>query len=470
MIRKVHQFQKKPSQKKKLVFLGVIFLFFLGASILSLDIFYNGKQNKVAVVSSELNIAEVSPRGESSGLVVPASCGTIYAGAPGHPDPTAPCNPCNICGSCNTGTSLCGACDVSAPPIPYNTASCTSIGYDVITNVCTGSCACNSGRSYFSNVVGNNSSCCENRYRTTCTSNSPSNVCSDYYADSRGTYACDGSCPATGLSAPPVPYTTLSCTSRGYDTLINACNGECGCNPGRAYDISINQCVNPPVINFFRLEETNNYPTQYISYDNSTSADFTWDTTTYGATFCRLSGSGITNSYPNFAFEAFPPGFNAIQTNAPIPGVSFTKGVNTTLVQVKSSEPDLPLSGNGVAPSGSQTIAARTGVYTLTCQNVAGPVSKDINVNVVCPPLTYNDWSACSASCGGGTRTRQDTNCFGSTYTETCNTQACTKTSWKEVLSSGTTSSSSGASSGGGSDSGGGSSGSGDSQGGGGGI
>ncbi len=425
---------KRKMMKYKFFFLSLSLIFLIGG--VAVNIFFHIERYNTApkITSSELNIADASPNGEISGLVVPASCGTTYEGTSGHEADYTACSSCNVCGSCNGGTSLCGGvCSVGPPAIPYDTPWCNSIGWDIITDQCLGYCACTSGRSYFGDPDndGRGGICCNNNYGQVCFSNSSPNSCGDFFRDGRQTYQCNGTCPATPLSAPPMPYNVTSCTFKGYDQLANQCTGECACDLGRAYDRSINQCVDKPVINNFTIG--GNSTDFYVPFGEKTQT-IQWDATGYGATVCNISGSNFSYDHVT-SFSEIPPPLpdSALVPVTPL-NVFFIRGSTTTLSQAPFYRPPLPpiISDNDVPLSGSWPVSLYSGVYSITCKNVAGFVSKEINVTVVCPPVIY-EWSTCTKSCGGGTRIRRDTNCFHNEVLESCNTQKCVTSSWKEI-------------------------------------
>ena len=70
-----------------------------------------------------------------------------------------------------------------------------------------------------------------------------------------------------------------------------------------------------------------------------------------------------------------------------------------------------------------------------------------VAIEECCSPVdaTLSGWSACSASCGGGTQTRTcsgascggSTTCGGATLSQSCNTQVCSTYTW-QVMTPGT--------------------------------
>jgi len=115
---------KKKIMKRKLLFVVLFFLFLTGSIGTSVFVLQTGKDSVSNVTSSELNIAEVSPDGESAGLVVAASCGTEYAGTAGHNDYSACTSAANACGQTNAGSSLCGGVCSASPPDDSTCAPC----------------------------------------------------------------------------------------------------------------------------------------------------------------------------------------------------------------------------------------------------------------------------------------------------------------------------------------------------------
>ena len=175
-----------------------------------------------------------------------------------------------------------------------------------------------------------------------------------------------------GLSA-DTPYShSLS------DTAIKC---QFSCNTDYAWNVDSKTCEPEPTVD---LKINTSDGPLYITQGDV--LDITWNAT--NATSCSaVSGTGFTN-----------------------PLTSSSNGNQIITVNGASSDP-----------------------YKISCTGPGGTASDSVDVTFVCPPLTYTDWSPCSKSCGGGTTTRTDTNCFGATQSQACNTQPCSTLNWQET-------------------------------------
>ncbi|NCQ06535.1 MAG: hypothetical protein GW815_03170, partial [Candidatus Moranbacteria bacterium] len=174
-----------------------------------------------------------------------------------------------------------------------------------------------------------------------------------------------------GLSA-DTPYS--------HSLLDTAIKCQFSCNTDYAWNVDSKTCEPEPTVD---LKINTSDGPLYITQGDV--LDITWNAT--NATSCSaVSGTGFTN-----------------------PSSSLS-GTQKITVNQASSDP-----------------------YKITCTGPGGTVSDAVDITFVCPPLTYTDWSPCSKSCGGGTTTRTDTNCFGATQSQACNTQPCSTLNWQET-------------------------------------
>lgn len=222
--------------KKRLLSFSLIAFSLIGGIILSDK--YNIQKERPAqsISSSELNIAASSPFGDTSGLIVPASCPSDLHDASYYGQP---CGACNSCGSCNGGgTYQCGgACSVSAPANPpgYGSA-CTS------TNACGASypatTTCTGAKATPLTWADGAGSWHEAGYTcppNTVTYTAPWNGTVACYVGqcstsdpSAGTIQCDGTCSGT---TPPLPAGYgATCYSPKNPTCGNQGIGTIGCN------------------------------------------------------------------------------------------------------------------------------------------------------------------------------------------------------------------------------------------------
>jgi len=94
--------------------------------------------------------------------------------------------------------------------------------------------------------------------------------------------------------------------------------------------------------------------------------------------------------------------------------------------------------GASIGTSGSKDILAAYSPdpYTVQCIGRDGVTATDsVTVILACAVSCDTEWSACSKACGTGEQSRTCTSSTCSPYTETqsCNTNACTQSNWREV-------------------------------------
>ena len=177
---------RKVVAKKKLFLFGGFLLLFL--FVLSLSLWQRPvpQSSDLALqkISSELGIADRSPRGDAGGLVVPASCPSNLHDAPDYG--LACTSSPNFCGQTNSGTYQCGSiCSASAPHDPwYLVLACYSTPNACgQTGIGTYDCAANCTASAPANPAG---------YGNACTSSA--NACGQ---TNPGSINCGGSCTAS---------------------------------------------------------------------------------------------------------------------------------------------------------------------------------------------------------------------------------------------------------------------------------
>lgn len=139
MHRITHVAKQGSFRKKHLLFLGTFFILLLLAGVLVRELAQPREHTSAVAYSSELNIADASPRGAAAGLVVPASCPSDL-----HDDPLylTPCTSnANICGMTNSGTYQCGGvCGAAVPPDSACTCDDTCAASTCVGSTCKNSC------------------------------------------------------------------------------------------------------------------------------------------------------------------------------------------------------------------------------------------------------------------------------------------------------------------------------------------
>lgn len=175
-------------------------------------------------------------------------------------------------------------------------------------------------------------------------------------------------------------------------------------------------------------------------------------TTCNGGRPCYIGNSVCTGTiiseYSNYNCSGLPQGYSGAygcdtpgELGLPCPGDSagFCTATitNTSGCVTTCTDTHWPTCGGGgscgwgaygacSAPCGGGTQvrvnSCNGATQTQACNTQACPVPTP-TPGATPPPCTWSGWSNCSASCGGGTRTRTD-NC-GNSQTESCNTQEC---------------------------------------------
>ena len=94
-----------------------------------------------------------------------------------------------------------------------------------------------------------------------------------------------------------------------------------------------------------------------------------------------------------------------------------------------------PIGTNSGTPIITQAVFS-TSPYKIECTGLdRTKVSDEVSVTLVCAIPCNTNWSACSKACGTGVQSRTCTSSTCDSYTErqSCNTNACNQSSWREV-------------------------------------
>ncbi|MBP7060741.1 MAG: hypothetical protein KBA91_02065, partial [Candidatus Moranbacteria bacterium] len=232
----MHRFTYVKSQhsfrKKLLPLLGIFFILLAGT--LFKEYIQPRENTGVIAHSSELNIADTSPLGDTAGLVVPASCPSDLHDDPNYGQPCTSGG--NACGMTNSGTYNCGGSCNASPPSDalccawnFVSGDCSTYGLgsgtiyaeqnscdftyrNVDTSGCSGACT-------------PDSSCAA----TTCSGQSCQDACGNWYA---GTFAGNENresrtCESWGLGTGTGYVDVNSCTGLGSNYDTSGCSGAC---------------------------------------------------------------------------------------------------------------------------------------------------------------------------------------------------------------------------------------------------